>query len=979
MDIFTKNTKRKSYLRKNDVMMKKCLLLLALLSPILLCAQNPLEVKRLELSNGMDVWLNEDHSQPIVYGAVVVKAGGKDSPDTGLAHYLEHLLFKGTEEMGTVDYPAEKVWLDSIALCYNRLAETADAAARADLQKEINRLSIRAADYAIPNEFDRLTAAFGGTGLNAGTSYDYTYYYNTFSPQYIAQWCELNSHRMLNPVFRLFQGELETVYEEKNRAADNTMQAPLFEMIRQFSGSNPYAYEVIGSTENLKNPRLEEMMAFFRKYYVGCNMGLILSGDIDAGALEPLLERTFGRIRRGEIPEKAPVEAPVLKGRRDSKIKAQIPLVKISVHAFNGPREADADAPALDLATGLLTNSFSSGLLDSLMNGHKLLMAASARIPLFNDMGIVGFAVIPSFPFGSLKKAEKRCWEQIEKIKAGQFSDADVEVLKMEALRNAQASLETIASRSSEMVSVMSEGRSWNDYLAQVDAIKALSREDIIRVANKYFTEDYIRFEKVSGTYPKDKVSKPDFAPILPKHAGEASDYAKRLMAMPADNRPVRLVDFGADVRTTRLNDHVTLYYKENPVDSLFRLTLQVDEGSVEDPLIPHVASFLNTIGTDSLSLNALSRSWQRLGTSFSADSGNHSFSLNLSGFDSRLAPSLKLMRHFIDHAKTDKESFNELKTGIKLEKQTFFSGGTSNLMSAMTQYVLYGNDSPMLTQLSDKELGKVGMTGLMDRFAALMETDYAFFYSGTLPEEEVIAALRENLDLDRPQRAALRKDLTWRSYDTPTVFFYNLAGSRQAQIASYQTLEAPQSEKDIATAELLGEYLGGGMFSLMFQEVREFRALAYSASGFLRRPLPKEAENAPGILMTTLGTQADKSLSAITLVDSLLRTMPLRAPGLESASRSLTAGANNRYPSFRSIASTIHNYRRQGYTEDPEAPVIRALPEVTEEGIRAYYDRKIAPGVRCWIVVGDRKSLPMDELARLGKIVEMKKNEIYK
>ena len=118
--------------------------------------ENPLEVHQFELSNGMQVWLNRDSSQPIVYGAVVVRAGGKDSPDTGLAHYLEHLLFKGTEELGTVDYEAEKVWLDSIAVCYDRLAATTDDGERKSIQKEIGRLSQKAAEYAIPNEFDRL-------------------------------------------------------------------------------------------------------------------------------------------------------------------------------------------------------------------------------------------------------------------------------------------------------------------------------------------------------------------------------------------------------------------------------------------------------------------------------------------------------------------------------------------------------------------------------------------------------------------------------------------------------------------------------------------------------------------------------------------------------------------------------------------------------------------------------------------------------
>lgn len=148
----------------------------------LFAAQNTkaLEVKEHKLKNGLTVWLNEDHSQPKVFGAVVVKAGAKDCPDTGIAHYFEHMMFKGTDKIGTVDYDAEKTLLDSIALKYDELAATEDEAARSQIQKEINELSIRSSDYVIPNEFNRLISRYGGSGLNAATSYDATIYFNTF-------------------------------------------------------------------------------------------------------------------------------------------------------------------------------------------------------------------------------------------------------------------------------------------------------------------------------------------------------------------------------------------------------------------------------------------------------------------------------------------------------------------------------------------------------------------------------------------------------------------------------------------------------------------------------------------------------------------------------------------------------------------------------------------------------------------------------
>ena len=232
-----------------------------------------LSVRHLTLSNGMEVYLNEDHTTPVVYGAVVVGAGAVDCPDTGIAHYFEHIMFKGTDRIGTVDYEAEKVYLDSIETMYARLRETTDEAARKDIQKEISRISQAAAEYAIPNEFTTLITQYGGTGLNAGTSYDFTVYYNSFDSRYLRPWLELASHRFLHPVYRLFQGELETVYEEKNMGSDSMTDGVIDKAIAAFAGEDfPYAIPIVGSTENLKNPDQAAMHEFYEKYYVARNM-----------------------------------------------------------------------------------------------------------------------------------------------------------------------------------------------------------------------------------------------------------------------------------------------------------------------------------------------------------------------------------------------------------------------------------------------------------------------------------------------------------------------------------------------------------------------------------------------------------------------------------------------------------------------------------------------------------------------------------
>ena len=214
-------------------------LLFVCLSLVAASQPQEVQVQQFVLDNGMRVWLNVDHSQPKVFGAVVVNAGAVDCPDTGIAHYFEHILFKGTDELGTVDYAAERVYLDSISMKYDELARTADDKRRKAIQHDINELNIKASQYAIPNEFNRLISKYGGSDLNAGTSYDFTYYHNTFAPQFIEQWCELNSHRLIHPVFRLFQSELETVYEEKNMYSDNPAAMMLEQISSKFLDGTP--------------------------------------------------------------------------------------------------------------------------------------------------------------------------------------------------------------------------------------------------------------------------------------------------------------------------------------------------------------------------------------------------------------------------------------------------------------------------------------------------------------------------------------------------------------------------------------------------------------------------------------------------------------------------------------------------------------------------------------------------------------------
>ncbi len=940
-----------------------------------------LSVSEVRLSNGMTVWLNEDHSQPKVYGAVVVKAGAVDCPNTGIAHYFEHIMFKGTDRIGTTNYTAEKVYLDSIAAQYELLAQTTDNLKRKEIQKKINQLSIKAGDYAIPNEFNRLIAEYGGTDLNAGTSYDYTFYHNVFSPQYMRQWLTLNSHRLLHPVYRLFQGELETVYEEKNRSSDNIIMGALEKGLSEMFKGTPYEYPIIGSTENLKNPRMSEMEAFYKKFYVPSNMGLVLCGDFNSEEVKGMLEETFGRLPKADPPKRELVKAAKLTGQRTVKLKIPLPLIKATALAFRAPADFDADAPALDLATKLLSNDGETGLLDSLSNNHKILAGLSGRMSL-NGIGTLIVASIPKLPFGKKAKAEKMCWEQVEKIKRGEFSEQALDVLKMETQREESTALEDLEGRAAMMVDLFAQGRNWSDYLQQVENIRNLTKADIVRVANRYFTDDFIRFVKKFGEYDKDLIEKPGFDPVRPKNLDAESDYARELRQMPVEDREVRLLDFAKDAQIVPLHAQngasvsgSRVFATKNPQNDIFKLSLRYHRGRLNDPMLEAVAGYVGQLGTDSLKLQQFKKAMQQLGTAFDVAVNKRNFILSLTGFDRNLMPSLRLLGHFMRHAKADEEARKDMISSLKASFRSIWKSNQS-VFTPILSKVMYGQESEYLNHVTPTELKNTTSETLLKRFHDVQQYACDIIYSGALDAQEVRTAVCEALPLSTAVKDEPLKVRRMQTYQEPVVYFYNMPSARQTLLCTYQGLTAMPSDADRARLELLSSYFGGGMSSILFQEIREFRSMAYSTGSTSATSVRKDY---PCALLSIIGTQADKSMQALAVLDSLQTDLPLRQRNFDITKKTILSDVNNEFPSFRDVGETIADLMREGKTEDPNGILVKNVPQQAIGDVKTFYEQRIKTVPRTTIIVGNKKKLNFEELSRYGRIVEMERTDFFK
>ncbi|HZJ73197.1 MAG TPA: pitrilysin family protein, partial [Perlabentimonas sp.] len=439
-----------------------------------------INVTQYKLDNGLTVILNEDHSKPEVFGVVMVKAGGKNDPAdaTGMAHYMEHMLFKGTQKLGTTNWEKEKPHIDKIFALYDELGKTTDEIKRKDIQTQINEESLKAAEYAIPNELSNLINEMGGSNMNAGTGPDYTVFYNKFPSSQVEKWIDLYAHRFAEPVFRSFQAELEVVYEEKNLYSDQFQTKLLEEFQRHFFKNHPYGQQtLIGTVDDLKNPSLTKMYDFFKTYYVPNNMAVVLSGDFDSNEVMPLIEKNFGKWVQNDIPEARVWNEEPFDGREFHE--AKLTPVKMVLLGFRAPSATQEESLVADITLKMLNNSYSTGLLDKLTIDGEILAAQSLSMPYY-DHGATIILIIPKIIGQKFDDAESIVMAEIEKLKKGEFDDWMLDAMKKDIYRSHNTSMESNESRALLFADAFTKGQSIEEALSYADKIMKISKDDVV-------------------------------------------------------------------------------------------------------------------------------------------------------------------------------------------------------------------------------------------------------------------------------------------------------------------------------------------------------------------------------------------------------------------------------------------------------------------------------------------------------------------
>ncbi len=908
------------------------------------------------LPNGLTVYLSPNKGLPRVTAWISVRAGSKHDPadSTGMAHYLEHMLFKGTDRLGTLDHAKERVHLERIRALYEKLFKTKAEDARKKVYAEIDAENVKAGAYAVPNEIDKFYRTIGGRGLNAFTSDERTTYIVDLPSNRLEDWAIVESERFAAPVFRMFQSEIEAVYEEKNRALDNAEWILSEEVEARLFKVHPYGQQpTIGTIEHLKNPSLEKMYAFYDRWYVPNNMAIALAGDFDRKAALELIRKRFGAWQPKELEPLPDWALPKPKGveRYEVKYEAEEKVVV----AWPTVAHAHADADALSMMDMVMDNS-AAGLFNLRLNQALKVKGSGSYPSMRNDAG-AWYAWATPKQGQTLEQAEALLLETVEALKNGEFSEEDLAAIITNWESGEKAGQETNESRAGLMAANFVSLEPWERTVGRLERMRKVTKADVVRVAKLYLGGDRIVVSRRAAKPVVPTMTKPSFTK-LPIDPSRESERLKALLARsPAPIEPRWLVS-GQDYDITPIEGG-RLYTAKNPYNDLFALSLRFDRGSRASRKLCWALDLLDLAGAGPYKAEEFKKKLYALGTSISYYCGEDASGVNMTGLDRNLWPSLELLQQRFDWPNVEADALEKLK-GVAQGAREDEKKDPGSVHYALGQLAQRGRESEVLSRLSDAELKALNEGELKSLIRDFPNYVRRAGYVGNRPPREVAKLLGTGR---RHRDVGARVPLRLLKPAKPRVLFTH-RDMVQAQVGLFAADGAYDPEK-VVDYQFLSNYLGGGMSSLIFQEVRESRALAYSAGGGHTVTADKGDDTQ---LWGSVGCQADKTPEAVELMMELMRRPPIAAKRFRETAKAIEEGYRTNPVSFRNIPYAVMDWEDQGLSGgDPRPARYQRALAYAPETLEAFAARLKDAPLTIWIL-GHQERVNLDKLKTLGE-----------
>ncbi len=934
-------------------------------------ADDLMKVHVYRLSNGLTVYLTENKETPRFYAEISVRAGSKHDPHdaTGLAHYLEHLLFKGNRQMGTIDFEKEEPYLDKITALYERHFAETDEETRKEIYAEINSVSQEAAQFAVPSEIVKVYTAMGASALNAHTSDEETVYKVGLPKNRLRQWAAIESARFIDPIFRLFHTELEIVYEEKNRSLDNKSRVINEAVNRLLYKKHPYGQQpTIGTVDHLKNPSLKYIYDYYNTNYVPSNMAITISGNIDIDETIEVIDEAFSSWRPKPLPgpqtwEEAPIEG-VERVTVTYKGEEYVQL------AFRTASNAHPDAEALKLLDMILDNSV-AGLININLNQQQRVRQAGSYPYILNDYGAQYLYGIPK-DGQTLEEVEQLLLDQIEIIKKGEFEDWILPAIITDFKKTYKASLESDAARVSLMREAFLESKDWDDAVGEIKRMERVTKDDIVRVANRYFGDSYVAGYRKDEQHHVPSIEKPQIDPVDIDPARQ-SKFAKRILEMPYRELEPVYVDPETDYEVVSYDQGVTLYYAPNPLNDLFSFSIRVEFGSHEDNRLALATRLLDKSGTGKFSPEEIKKEWYKLGSNFGISAGDNETVIIISGLDENFQPTLDLLLSLLKEPTADPETLETLKE-IVLVSRADEQKNPQAISRAVTTYNRLGKDSSFLRRLPNEDVKAMTVDKLHAVTKGLLSYKHTLTYTGSLGLESLKTILAQHNPLpDSLKDPPPYRFLKARTPEKSQIYFFNKEMA-QANVR-IEFGNGDYDEAMMTSVELYNSYFAGGMSGIVFQELREARALAYSAAALYHTGTRLNDEN---LMLGVIQCQADKTPEALEAFIDIIDNLPESPDRFDEALASIENQYRTSKIGFRSVIGAVRSWERLGLKPDPRERRFEEVRSAQMQQLLDFHSARIQGRPKLISIVGDRDRIDMERLAEMGEIIEVSLDQIF-
>ncbi len=936
-------------------------------------ANDPTNTRIYTLENGLTVFLTENHTEPRIMALITTKAGSKNDPstNTGLAHYLEHMLFKGTDKYGSMDYAKEKIELDKIEALYEKYNKTVDNSLRKTIYHSIDSISGVAAKYAIANEYDKMMTNIGSNMTNAFTSFENTTYMENIPSNNLEKFLTIQDERFRNPVLRLFHTELEAVYEEKNISLDNGSNKVFESMFASLFKNHPYGTQTtIGTVEHLKNPSIQEIRNYYYKYYVPNNMCVILTGDINSSETIALVDRYFGDWQAKPQPPFNFMPEPKRLGIEELQVKS--PDEESVAIGFRMPDVNHKDAVIADLVSSILYNG-KSGLIDKNLVKKQKVLSAYGFSYLLKDYGVMYFGGNP-LQNQSMQAVKDLIIQQIESLKKGDF-DADLIMATVNNLKVSKVKeQENMMNMAFGINDLFATDKSWESHMRNIGLMSKIAKEDVVRFANEWFDENYTVVYKLTGEDTNvKKVDKPTITPVEVNREAQ-SPFLKTLVDNPSKPLMPVFLDYKKDITFGNVTKEVPLWSVQNNINGLFSAFYVLDMGSNNISKLPLALDYLKFIGTSKKSNEQINKEFYNLAVNYNVSVSEDQIYVSYSGLDENFNKATALIEELINDPKPDQKALDNLiKSKIKerndatINKERIFN-------EALDAYATYGKVNPFNDVMSNEQLRAVKAEELTAIIKAIPTYKHKIYYYGPRSNADIANLMKKNHKLKKTLKAyPPAKKYSRLEAKENTIYFvdYDMVQAEIQMTRNDRKFDA----KLLPMVSAFNEYYGGGMASVVFQDIRESKALAYSTYAYFARPGKKEDPFEAGFYV---GTQADKLPDAMKAVNDLLTILPESEKNWEISKKSIKQGFETRRISKTGIIFNYQNALRLGLDHDVRKDIYEGINTITLGDIKKFHGDYLKNKPWNTKLIGSKSKINMADLRNYGKVVELSLKDIF-